>query len=98
MKEEVYEMELKLMPPQYLVSCIWAQTLLITIGKENEKNLYIVMVRYFTNINNTNNHLSTQFIEHKKDITSYEIVNISLGFRKAFYRCGGVEPVNEILT
>ena len=56
------------------------------------------MVRYFTNINNTNNHLSPQFIEHKKDITSYEIENPSLGFRKAFYRCGEVEPVNEILT
>ena len=56
------------------------------------------MVRYFTNINNTNNHLSTQFIEHKKDITTYEIENPSLGFRKAFFRCGWVEPVNEILT
>jgi hypothetical protein len=53
---------------------------------------------FYTNINNTNNHLSPQFIEHKKDITSYEIENPSLGFRKAFYRCGEVEPVNEILT
>jgi hypothetical protein len=30
----------------------------------------------------------TSNLEHKKDITTYEIVNISLGFRKAFNRCG----------
>ena len=41
------------------------------------------MVNSSTNINKTNNHLSPQFTEHKKNHTTYDVGNPSPSLRQA---------------
>ena len=54
------------------------------------------MVNNSTNINKTNNNLSSQIIEHKKKKTmTYDIGNSGPDLRQAL-NCSGVKPVNVI--
>jgi hypothetical protein len=50
-----------------------------------------------TNINKTNNYLSSQLIEHKKNKKIYGVGNLSLAWDR-HKKCGGVKQVNGILT
>jgi len=54
------------------------------------------MTNNSTNINKTNNILSPQLIEYKKDY-NISLGNPGSGFRQA-HKCGGVKPVNGIPT
>ena len=45
------------------------------------------------NLNKTNNHLSTQIIEHKKNTTTYDIGNLGPGLRQA-QQCGRIKLAN----
>jgi hypothetical protein len=55
------------------------------------------MVNNSNNINKTNNHLSTQNIEHKKKPITYGIGNSGPGLEQA-QQCGRVKPINGIPT
>jgi hypothetical protein len=55
------------------------------------------MVNNSNNINKTNNHLSTQNIEHKKKTITYGIGNSGPGLGQA-QQCGRVKPINGIPT
>jgi hypothetical protein len=46
------------------------------------------MVNNSTNINQTNDHLSPQFVEHKKKATAYNIGNLDNGMEQAQYVTG----------
>ena len=50
-----------------------------------------VMVNHSSNINKTNNHISLQFIEHKRDHDICRNPYSGLGQAQI---CGGVKPVN----
>jgi hypothetical protein len=62
-----------------------------------EKKVQTLMVNDFTNINKTKNHVSSQILEQKNKTTTYEVGNPGPGWGQA-QKCGGVKPVNGIIT
>ena len=54
------------------------------------------MVIISININKTNNHLSSELTEHKREMT-YDVGNLGPGLGKA-QKHGGVKPINWIQT
>jgi hypothetical protein len=55
-----------------------------------------MMVIISININKTNNHLSSELTEHKREMT-YDVGNLGPGLGKA-QKHGGVKPINWIQT
>jgi hypothetical protein len=48
-----------------------------------------MIVKYYANINKTNNHLSPQIIEHGKKLR-----DLTVEIQVQAQQCGGIKPVN----
>jgi hypothetical protein len=53
------------------------------------------MVKHYTNITKTNNHISLSFTEHKKKPTAYDVGNPGPDLGQV-HECGGAKPVKRI--